>query len=209
MNTRNFRSKLFLSVSLALAPLAFATQSFAEDSPRSVGTMIDDATITTTVKAKLLQDERTDAFDINVDTEAGTVTLRGGADNAQAKAAAEAIAGQVEGVRSVNNLIVVAAEGSLARTEANTATVSGELRKGANEAAAEANEGIITTKVKSQLLAASDINGSDIEVETEGSVVHLAGEVPSREMKARAIALAESTRGVSSVDASQLKIRGS
>lgn len=210
MNHQHPSSKLFLSLSLALGTLGMALPVHAaNDADRSVGTVIDDATITASIKTKLLDDERTEGFDINVDTRNGVVTLRGGADSLTAKSAAETLARSVEGVRSVSNQIVVAAEGSMARTEANSATASGEVRKGAKSAAAATEDGWLTTKVKTQLLADDDIKGLDISVETKGNVVHLSGVVPSSEMKARAIATAEGTEGVASVDASRLVVRGS
>ena len=61
---------------------------------RSVETAIDDATITGSVKSKLLADERTQGFDINVDTKQGIVTLRGGADSQAAKLVAGRLAGE-------------------------------------------------------------------------------------------------------------------
>ena len=58
------------------ATAAPASDAAAE---RSVGQTIDDATITASVKSRLLADERTKGFDINVDTMRGTVKLTGGA----------------------------------------------------------------------------------------------------------------------------------
>lgn len=210
MNNHNVPRKLFLSLSLAVGALGLALPLHAaNDADRSVGTVIDDASITASIKTKLLEDPRTEGFDINVDTSRGAVTLRGGADNAAAKSAAGALARSVEGVTGVDNQIVIASKDSAARTEANSATASGELRKGAQSAADATEDGWLTTKVKAQLLADDDIKGLDISVKTEGNVVHLSGVVPSSSMKARAIAAAESTEGVTGVDASRLVVRGS
>ncbi|MCK7593238.1 BON domain-containing protein [Pseudomarimonas salicorniae] len=210
MNRNTVPSKLFLSLSLALGTAGLALPLHAaNDADRTVGTVIDDATITASVKTKLLEDERTEGFDINVDTRNGVVTLRGGADSLADKSAAETLARSVDGVTGVTNLIVVAAEGTVARTEANSATASGEVRKGAKTAAEATEDGWLTTKVKTQLLADDDIKGLDIDVDTKGNVVHLSGVVPTAEMRARAIATAERTEGVVSVDASRLVVRGS
>lgn len=89
---------------------------------RSAGQVIDDATITASVKAKLLEDDRTEGFDINVDTVSGGVTLRGGADSVADRSIAADIARSTEGVVSVDNQITVAAAGTEAREAANQAT---------------------------------------------------------------------------------------
>lgn len=209
MNTTSLSSKLFLSLGLALGTLSLAAAPSASlAAERTVGQAIDDASITASIKTKLMDDERTDAFDINVTTKNGVVTLEGGADSQAAKDAASRIAQSTDGVSRLDNRIVVAAEGTSARTEANTATMSGEVRKGAKEAASATEDTWLTTKVKTQLLAEKDINGSAITVTTEGNVVHLSGELPNSAMKARAIKVAEQTEGVTAVRADKLVVRG-
>ncbi|MFA5684659.1 MAG: BON domain-containing protein [Lysobacteraceae bacterium] len=207
MSTHSIRSSLLLSISLALGSVALLPHAQAEEPSRSVGTVIDDATITASVKTKLMEDTRTKAMDINVDTRDGVVTLRGGADSKAAKDAATALALDSSGVKRVNNEIVVAAPGTQARTEANTATASGAIRKGAGEVADASGDAWLTTKVKAQLLADSDVNSTDISVETRDNVVHLSGVLPSREMRALAIRIAESTEGVNRVNAERLVVR--
>ena len=48
---------------------------------RSIGVKFDDASITTGVKTRFINDEKVDALDINVDTYEGIVTLNGSAPN--------------------------------------------------------------------------------------------------------------------------------
>ncbi len=289
---KSFRTKLSLALALALS---LSAPSFADDTQRTAGETLDDATITAAVKAQLLIDSRTEGFDINVDTLNGVVTLRGGADTSADKDAATAVATSVGGVAKVENLIIVAPDGSDARTAANSATMSGEVRagvKGAAEATEEAAEQVaasteraaetaaaateraadktaaateraaenvaaatenaaeevaqesreaaaevdhaadkaaanvavaankaeaateeaaedtgdawLTTKVKTKLLAAPDVQGTAINVETRDGVVHLIGKMPNATMKTRAIDLARTTEGVKSVDAGAL-----
>lgn len=76
-------------------------------STRSVGTQIDDATITTRVKAQLTDDETVRARDIDVDTLDGVVTLSGRVRTDEESAQAEELAREVEGVREVQNLLEV------------------------------------------------------------------------------------------------------
>ena len=73
----------------------------------TAGEAIDDATITTKVKAALAEDGRTNALQVNVETENGVVQLSGFVNNGTAKGAAESIARGVAGVRSVKNEIDV------------------------------------------------------------------------------------------------------
>jgi len=72
-----------------------------------VGSYIDDATITTQVKAKFADDPTVSAGAISVETLKGVVQLSGFAKTSSEKALAEQIARNVEGVVSVRNDIVV------------------------------------------------------------------------------------------------------
>ena len=74
---------------------------------QSVGTYIDDKTITAAVKTKLVEDKSTSAMAIDVDTQDGNVILSGFAKTAAEKSQAEALARSTKGVKSVRNLLVV------------------------------------------------------------------------------------------------------
>ena len=68
---------------------------------------IEDASTTAKVKTKLVGDERVSAFDVNVSTRDGIVTLKGSVDEKAAKQAAEEIARGTEGVSDVVNMITI------------------------------------------------------------------------------------------------------
>ena len=68
---------------------------------------VDDAAITTTIKAKLVADDELKAIDINVDTSGGVVTLTGAAPSTTAVERATTIAKSVDGVASVKNELTV------------------------------------------------------------------------------------------------------
>jgi osmotically-inducible protein OsmY len=70
-------------------------------------TYVDDRTITTAVKAKLIEDKTTGGLSINVDTLNGAVALSGFAKSAAEKQQAENIARSTKGVREVRNNLVV------------------------------------------------------------------------------------------------------
>ena len=73
----------------------------------TVGAYVDDSTITTQVKARLLEDPNVAGTSISVETLNGVVMLSGFAKNATEKATAESIARKVTGVKSVKNEIAV------------------------------------------------------------------------------------------------------
>jgi len=73
----------------------------------SVGAYIDDSTITTSVKARYVENKEVDATSIRVETLNGTVMLSGFAKNGTERMMAEDIAMKVNGVKSVKNSIVV------------------------------------------------------------------------------------------------------
>ena len=74
---------------------------------QSVGSYVDDAAVTTAVKAKMAEDKSVAATSISVETLNGTVQLSGFAKTQAEKNQAEAIARNTKHVRDVRNNIVV------------------------------------------------------------------------------------------------------
>jgi hyperosmotically inducible periplasmic protein len=74
---------------------------------KSAGTNVDDATITASVKSKLVADKASNLTRVDVDTNNGTVYLNGTVESAEQKSRAEQLAWQASGVKTVvNNLQV-------------------------------------------------------------------------------------------------------
>jgi len=74
---------------------------------QSAGPDVDDATITASVKSKLVADKAANLTRVDVDTNHRTVYLNGTVDSTEQKARAEQLAWQAQGVKSVvNNLHV-------------------------------------------------------------------------------------------------------
>ena len=73
----------------------------------TAGAYVDDAAITTSVKAKFVEDKTVSATSISVETLNGTVQLSGFAKSSAEKAQAENIARGVKNVRAVRNDIAV------------------------------------------------------------------------------------------------------
>ncbi len=74
---------------------------------RTTGEVVDDATITTEVKAKLVEDNVTRAIAVSVQTFEGTVTLTGAVDTREQINKAGQIARSVKGVRKVDNRLML------------------------------------------------------------------------------------------------------
>jgi osmotically-inducible protein OsmY len=91
----------------ALATMLVAVGCAGSRTQESTGEYIDDATITTKVKSKLLADEDASGLAINVETFKGTVQLSGFVKSEQEKEHAEVIAESVDGVQRVENRISV------------------------------------------------------------------------------------------------------
>lgn len=95
---------------LALATLTGATLLSGCSVMRgqeTAGAYVDDAAITTAIKAKFVEDKIVSAGSISVETLNGTVQLSGFANSAEEKSKAEQIARNSRNVRAVRNDIIV------------------------------------------------------------------------------------------------------
>ena len=97
------------AATLALSGLlAFTAVGCAVTRDQStVGEYVDDATVTTRVKAKFAEDPTVSAMSISVETLKGTVQLSGFAKSSDEKYSAQRIAQGVSGVKMVKNEITV------------------------------------------------------------------------------------------------------
>jgi hyperosmotically inducible protein len=100
-----------LAAAMAAAALIVLPGCAVTRGQSSVGEYIDDATITTQVKARMVENKQVDAAAISVETLNGTVMLSGFAKSADERAMAEAIARKVNGVKSVKNEIALRTAG--------------------------------------------------------------------------------------------------
>lgn len=145
--------------------------------PRSVGTQVDDAIITTKIKAKLIEDPITKARKIDVDTVNGVVTLTGLVESEEEIKRAISIASSTEGVKKVVNNLKIG-------------------KRGIKEYMSDKE---ITLKIKTKFLTDPVIKAFSIDVDTVNGVVTLTGIVDREEQKKRAVELAKSVEGVKQV----------
>lgn len=96
-----------LAAFVAAVALLAATGCAVSRGQETVGAYIDDATITTQIKARFADNTQVAATSISVETLKGTVLLSGFAKDATEKTLAEKIASGVNGVKSVKNEIIV------------------------------------------------------------------------------------------------------
>ena len=99
-------NRFLFAFAVALGGLTLAGCSVS-GGQSTVGQFVDDATITTRVKARLADDPQVSALRIGVETLNGTVQLSGFAQTQLEKDQASRLAQSVPGVRNVRNDVVV------------------------------------------------------------------------------------------------------
>lgn len=156
----------------------------------------DDATLTATVKSKLLWNSVTEALKIDVDSKDGVVTLKGRATSPEAKELAGSLASNTNGVTSVNNLISLSAEDSIAS----------KVQPPSSNPVEQLSDAWITSKVKSSLIYSRNLDGLNIKVDTQDGLVTLNGIVANFAEKELAVEIARNIRGVKGVNADALKV---
>ncbi len=155
-------------------------KSEAQTAPTTIGTEIDDTAITTKVKTALLADDYVKGLDIKVETRKGEVQLSGYVDSQEQIDKAVAIAKGIEGVKNVNNEMMV---------KGGEASVGEKI-----------DDTIITTKIKAALAGDDNIkNSTDIAVETQEGEVQLSGHANDQAQMDRAVAVARGVEGVKNV----------
>jgi hyperosmotically inducible protein len=96
-----------LAAAMTAIVLLTATGCAVTRGQETVGAYVDDAGITTLIKARFVENTHVDAASIKVETLNGTVMLSGFAKNAAERNTAESIARGVNGVKMVKNEITV------------------------------------------------------------------------------------------------------
>jgi hyperosmotically inducible protein len=107
------------------------------------------------------------------------VQLNGFVDNEKEKAQAEAVAKAVEGVKGVENNLAI--------------------KQGKHTSGEIMDDSSLTAKVKSALIDDPSTKAGDIKVETRQGVVQLSGFVADQTAKDAAAKVAQSVKGVKSV----------
>ena len=98
---------LIVAASVAVDSVFAISGCAVADRQSTVGDYVDDATVTTRIKAKFAEDQQVSAMRINVETLKGEVQLSGFASSEAEKSRAADLARSVANVKSVRNNIVV------------------------------------------------------------------------------------------------------
>jgi hyperosmotically inducible protein len=191
-----------------LAMMAMGTSASAQ-ATRDATAMMNDAWITTQIHAKYFLDPDIKGRDINVDTTAGVVTLRGEVHSAAEHNQALAKAKATEGVKQVIDKLVITpgdrpmtaeirdkAAASLPRDKEQ---VKAQAKTAADRVGKEISDTWITTQVQAMYFLDRDVKGMQISVTTKGGVVTLTGTADSETARQKAIADARSIEGVKQV----------
>ena len=100
-------SRHLLALAIASAVVLTSAGCAVTRGQETVGAYIDDATITTQIKGRFIENTAVDAASIKVETLNGVVMLSGFAKNGTERSTAETIARGVNGVKSVRNEVIV------------------------------------------------------------------------------------------------------
>lgn len=150
----------------------------------------NDAWLDGKAETTLLLNGNLNSFNINTDVKDGKVILTGKVGSEVDKALAAELVENLDGVKSVDNKLIVAAD---AKKQQDDNDMSG------------LTDAKVATVVKTRLLFESETSGTDIDVEVKNGVVMLKGEVGSDAEKDLAEAIAKNANDVKRVD-NQLRV---
>jgi hyperosmotically inducible protein len=178
--SRSSKMNMNISKAAAMALMIFTLGACASTrTQQAPGEAVDDAVITSKLKAALVADPVTSAWQINVKTFRGTVQLSGFVNTADSRHRAGEIAADTRGVSGVVNTIEVKAESSSAGNVID--------------------DSILTAKVKTALIENPITKAHQIKVDTQQGVVQLSGFVDSEAARTEASRVATSITGVRDV----------
>jgi len=169
--------RIFVVVAGSLVGLGLLALLGCSSSMVPQGTQHTDSGITSVVQASLESNDKVKARQVDVQTREGVVYLTGVVDTESARQEAARVAWRTEGVTGVVNGLTV-----------------GERTVGS-----WVDDVTISSKVKSKLIANSEVKAGDIDVSCSQGVVTLIGRVSSENIKSTAERVARGTAGVKDV----------
>ena len=155
---------VMMGLALAAAPAWVNAADEKKSTTEAVKTNVSDSWITSKAKIALFADSRVPGTSVNVETQKGTLYLRGKVDTDAAKQAAEEVAKGVDGVKSVKNELQVV--------------------PASDKKMVEAKDEDLTKQVKTRLQ--NDARLKKVDVRVDNGVVTLQGKVANISDSARA-----------------------
>ena len=169
------RTVLTIGAALVIGAALIAGSAFGRAEEKSMS----DSWITAKTKIALFADARVKGSDISVGTTNGAVIIRGKVDTDAAKQAAESIAKDIEGAKSVKNDLQVVAP--------------------SKREATDDKDDAITARVNERMAQDAQLKTAGIKAQTNAGVVSLSGEVPDLATSAQASWSAWQVPGVKAV----------
>lgn len=168
-----------MSATAIFAALAFVMTGCGQNASDQARSTADDALLATQVKAKIATVDAATVGLINVASTNGAVTLTGKIANIAEREAVEKAARSIDGVKSVDDRVVVDS------TAPTGAQIEADLA--------------LSAKVHTALVAQTGINAATIHADVHRGVVTLTGTVPSAAHKSVADETVRGVKGVLSV----------
>ncbi|HXW07493.1 MAG TPA: BON domain-containing protein [Vicinamibacterales bacterium] len=166
---------------------------------------LSDAWLTAKIQARYFVDSDVKARNIDVDTNEGTVTLRGTVQTEAERRQALTIARNVEGVRNVTDELRVEAPSDTAETADGGPAAAAEPLPDVKPI--QRPDAWVTMKIQSKYFLDTDVKGREIDVDTQNGVVTLKGSVETAGQSQTAEQIARETEGVKKV-VNQLTVSG-
>ena len=155
-----------------------ATQKL-KDTTKKAGQELSDSWITLKTKLALFAEEQVSSSGVHVSTRHGVIALRGKVGSEDARRTAEEVARRIDGVKRVDNHLVV------------VVTTAQKV--------VERQDDQIVNDVEGRIKQDSRLRKADIEVHAANGIVTLSGDAPSLEMSVRASEVASRVPGVRAV----------
>lgn len=168
---------VLLSLLVGCAPVLIGTGATGaykvSTDERTAGGIVDDAALSTEVKARLIDEPAVRARNIDVDVIEGIVTLTGIVETQEEAARAVQTAAAVPGVRSVKN----------------------DLQIGSRTAGQVIDDTILGNRIKAKLISEPGVRSLNIDVDVYRGVVSLSGIVAGADLKQKIVDIARETPG--------------
>jgi hyperosmotically inducible periplasmic protein len=161
------------------------------------GDKLADGWLTTRIQAQYFADDQIKARYIDVKTSDGVVTVKGFVETPAAHDRALQIARSTNGVKQVNDEILIGQSPKTFESPRAVAT-GGELPVGST--AAPIDDSRVTSSIQARFFLDPTVKARQIEVTSQNGVVTLNGEVASEAERGQALTLARNGAGVQRVE---------
>jgi hyperosmotically inducible periplasmic protein len=171
----------------SFAPLLAQVPEPVEKTAQKAGKVLTDSWIKMKIYTQFVPEKALDDSDIDVDIKSGMVTLNGTVMTAAGRDRAVAIAKATDGVKEVTDNLRIAPGSSTPVATSGSAPI-------------RMSDGFIKARIYGQLTNEAALEGSDIDVDVDDSIVTLKGTVRSEAGRTRAATIAKGVAGVKSVN---------